>query len=215
MFRAALIIALVAGLVSVSVSVTQVKEKITTLQADLTSTRDNLSNTQRNLRETSATLKETQENLKVATADLVDTRSQLDQTIRQRDELNKLAQEKMAQLEETEKSLSDANSKLSRWDALGLQPDGVRQMQADFPIAGHGKAEQLATGARHEKLADKHRRGDTGHRHGAQDITDDSDCQRQNAFPAPVDRHRRTPPQRTQQARRKQRDDGRVQRCHP
>ncbi len=132
MFRAALIIALVAGLVSVSVSVTQVKEKITTLQADLTSTRDNLSNTQRNLRETSATLKETQENLKVATADLVDTRSQLDQTIRQRDELNKLAQEKMAQLEETEKSLSDANSKLSRWDALGLQPDGVRQMQADL-----------------------------------------------------------------------------------
>ena len=130
--RIALIIALVAGLASVGVNYTKVKEKIETLQSDLATTTDNLNTTTRELRETSNTLRETQENLKNTTSDLVNTRAELDQTIRQRDDLDKLAKQKMAQLEETEKSLSDANSKLSRWDALRMEPGDVRQMQADL-----------------------------------------------------------------------------------
>lgn len=130
--RIALVIALVAGIASACVNYTQVKEKILTLQTDLQSTRDTLASTENELRETSATLRETQEDLKNTTADLLATQDNLNETTKQRDELNKLAQEKMAQLEETEKSLSDANSKLSRWDALGVQPEGVRQMQADL-----------------------------------------------------------------------------------
>ena len=130
--RIALIIALVAGLASVGVNYTKVKEKIETLQSDLATTTDNLNTTTRELRETSNTLRDTQENLKNTTSDLVNTRAELDQTIRQRDDLDKLAKQKMAQLEETEKSLSDANSKLSRWDALRMEPGDVRQMQADL-----------------------------------------------------------------------------------
>lgn len=130
--RIALVIALVAGLASVGVNYTQVKEKIVTLQSDLATTKDNLSSTQKKLSETSATLRETQDNLTETTSELLATQDNLNETTKQRDSLNKLAQEKMAQLEETEKSLSDANSKLSRWDALGVEPDGVRQMQADL-----------------------------------------------------------------------------------
>jgi hypothetical protein len=70
--------------------------------------------------------------LKETTASLVDTRAQLDETANRLSESEKLAQQKMADLERTEKSLTDANSKLSRWNALGLEPEGVRQMQADL-----------------------------------------------------------------------------------
>ena len=130
--RIALIIALVAGLASVGVNYTQVKEKIEVLQSDLSQTKDTLATTQNNLRETSNTLRETQDNLKTTTADLKRTEEELNVTSQQLAESEKLAQQKMAQLEETETKLSDANSKLSRWDALGVQPEGVRQMQADL-----------------------------------------------------------------------------------
>jgi predicted nuclease with TOPRIM domain len=130
--RIALVIALVAGLASVGVNYTQVKEKIETLQSDLSSTKDTLSTTQRDLSSTKNTLRETQDNLKETTASLVDTRAQLDETANRLSESEKLAQQKMADLERTEKSLTDANSKLSRWNALGLEPEGVRQMQADL-----------------------------------------------------------------------------------
>jgi hypothetical protein len=130
--RIALVIALVAGLASVGVNYTQVKEKIETLQSDLSSTKDTLSTTQRDLSSTKTTLRETQDNLKETTASLVDTRAQLDETANRLSESEKLAQQKMADLERTEKSLTDANSKLSRWNALGLEPEGVRQMQADL-----------------------------------------------------------------------------------
>ena len=56
----------------------------------------------------------------------------LDETANRLSESEKLAQQKMADLERTERSLTDANSKLSRWNALGLEPEGVRQMQADL-----------------------------------------------------------------------------------
>lgn len=130
--RIALVIALVAGLASVGVNYTQVKEKIENLQTDLSQTKDTLSTTERNLRETSDTLRETQDNLKETTANLVNTRAELDQTATKLSESEKLAQQKMADLEVAEKSLTDANSKLSRWDALGVEPEGVRQMQADL-----------------------------------------------------------------------------------
>ncbi|MDI9400598.1 MAG: hypothetical protein ACOX2U_05400 [Limisphaerales bacterium] len=130
--RIALVIALVAGLASVGVNYTQVKEKIEALQSDLSQTKDTLSSTQRDLSSTRNTLRETQDELKDTTASLVDTRALLDETANRLSESEKLAQQKMADLERTERSLTDANSKLSRWNALGLEPEGVRQMQADL-----------------------------------------------------------------------------------
>jgi len=133
--RIALIIALVAGLAATGICYTQVKEKIETLQTNLADTTNRLNNTQDKLAKTSATLEETQNNLKQTTSELMDTRAQLTDVTTQRDEINKLAQQKMADLEKTEKSLNDANSRLSRWAAVGMEPEDVTQMRLDLKDA--------------------------------------------------------------------------------
>jgi predicted nuclease with TOPRIM domain len=132
MLRLALILALVAGLGSLVVSHLVTKPTVDTLRTDLASTQSELDGTKQTLAKTETDLKATKGTLEKTAKELTEKSEALDAVTVEATTQKARAEKLATDLAKTTASLKDSQALLAQWDALGVKPDQVTQIQADL-----------------------------------------------------------------------------------
>lgn len=130
LIRICLIVAIVGGLATASLSLIKVREKITTLQSELTSTRENLSRTESDLNNTRRELNTAKKDLDKTKEELASAQQERDTFLREVDEQRKRALTLADQLAKTTQERDDAQNVLQQWAVLGVNPDQVKTLIA-------------------------------------------------------------------------------------
>jgi hypothetical protein len=139
MLRIALILALLAAIGSLTLSILVTKPTVTDLRDNLASTSQQLSDTQATLETTKADLKKTSTELASTSTDLESTRAQLEEVSATAATTKRRADSLEANLTKTTREKNEAQAELAQWQALGIKPDQVTQMRVDLKQANEEK----------------------------------------------------------------------------
>lgn len=132
MLRLALILALLASIGGLAVSLLVTKPKVEQLTADLASTQDTLSQTEQQLAETQRKEKAATAAAEQAQLQLTETTAALETTTAEATRQKTRADKLDLDLNKAVSERNQAQAELAQWEALGVQPAQVSQLRADL-----------------------------------------------------------------------------------
>jgi hypothetical protein len=132
LIRLSLIIAIIAGLASATLSFLKVKEKMIMVMNERDQEKKDKEIAQRDLASTKTTLKKTSESLVTTSNQLVTTTAGLKRATDQNTQLEAANKGLAANLERTTGERNDAQQKLNQWAILDLSPDQVKSVLAEL-----------------------------------------------------------------------------------
>jgi hypothetical protein len=133
--RIVLIVALVAGLASVALNLVKVRDKITTLITERDDWKSKFTKTDAELRTTKSNLETATKKLKETETELASTKDERDKAVAEAEAQKKQAAGLADQLRKTKEALDDAQARLAAWDALGIQPEQIKEVLAQLKQA--------------------------------------------------------------------------------
>lgn len=140
MLRLALVLALVAGIAALVVNFVVTKPAIEQQTQKLTDTESKLASTTTERNTAVAEAKKEKANAEKAGKELSETKTALEaannDAVMQKTRADKLAND----FNKAAKERNEANQELARWQVLGIQPDQVTKLQADFRDANDARA---------------------------------------------------------------------------
>ena len=139
LFRISLIIAILAGLAAGTITFMKVQDIIVTTRAERDDWHKKDTDEIAAHTKTKATLKTTQAKLDTTEKQLAQTKSDLDSANNKVAELDKQKTDLIAQLDKAKGERDEAQQKLEAWRILGMQPEEVKAMIADFDKAKKAK----------------------------------------------------------------------------
>jgi hypothetical protein len=143
--RIALGIAIVAGIAVGVVNFVTIKNNITTLRTNLaneTSAKNDALTAQATAEKKQAAA---EKELASTKSELADTQAERDKAVADADDLTKRAAKLSDDLAKTQQERNDAQDKLAAWDALGLNPDQIKPMQAQLKAVTQERDDLLIT----------------------------------------------------------------------
>lgn len=141
LFRIALIIALVAGLVSAALNFVKVRERISTLKANLQEQTDARAQAERERSAAKAAQEKAEQKLKEVETELATAKTERDSAVTEAETQRAQAASLAEQLKKLRQDLSDAQAKLVQWEISGVQPGQLAALQAQLRSLEAEKAE--------------------------------------------------------------------------
>lgn len=126
LMRISLIIAIVAGLATATISFIQVKEKIETVKSERNNERGLKETAQQELAETRSTLAKTEKDLKDTKSELAATQQDRDKAVADATTQTRRATQLSEELTKTRAEREAAQAELAAWGALGISVDQVK-----------------------------------------------------------------------------------------
>jgi cob(I)alamin adenosyltransferase len=131
LLRICLIVAVIAGLAALGVSHVKVGGRITDLTSELDTTKATLETTKKDAADAKKDARQSKDTLKTVQEELGTTKKNLETASTKAKEQEQLALTKISELETVTKKFTDAERSLSRWIALGVEPNQVEDLQKE------------------------------------------------------------------------------------